>query len=111
MPDEPLVTRREMDLMKVAADVEHAKIWVKIDALDEHGSRGMGILQARVDSLIAAVADLKVALAAHEKDHEVDARDRVTARRWLVGTGLVATSVLGGLLGTILYFVTTIRGH
>src|SRR5258707_841082 len=59
MADDVYVTRRELDMLKAASEVEHARIWTKIEALDSHGSRGMDGLQIRMDSLIKNVAEVR----------------------------------------------------
>ncbi len=97
-------------MLKVASDVEHARIWAKIESLDDHGSRGMGTLTTRMDGLIRDVADLKAEVKTdvgelktemgarfeiHEKVHEQDAQSRRDNRRWRITAtaGAIATCV------------------
>src|SRR5258708_37068399 len=66
------VSRRELDMLKAASDVEHAKIWTKIESLDSHGSRGMDGLQIRMDNLIKNVADLKAEVKSDVSDLQTE---------------------------------------
>src|SRR5258708_26067490 len=107
MTDEP-VTRREVDMLKVASDVEHARIWAKIESLDDHGSRGMGTLTTRMDGLIRDVADLKAEAKTdvgelktemgarfeiHEKVQSQDTQSRRENRRWRITASARASAI------------------
>jgi hypothetical protein len=108
------VTRRELDIMKAAADVEHAEIRTRLDALDQHGSRGVLALQGQVTSLVAAVAELKTEFRVyaehHDQDHRREARDRVTGRRWLIGTGIAGVGTMGGLIALVAQLAARVHG-
>jgi len=103
---EPAVTRREIDLLKAEADIEHARLAQAIASLDEHGSRGVGSLQTRMDSLVASMAELKADMRlrfdGHDREHERDERARVASRRWLVGAVIGGIAAVDGPLVTIL---------
>ncbi len=127
--DEP-VTRREVDMLKVASDVEHARIWAKIESLDDHGSRGMGTLITRMDGMIRDVADLKIEVKTdvgelksemtskfeiHQKEHETQQKTydqqiqtRRDSRRWrltatagAIGTAVTVIALLLAILQTM----------
>ena len=103
---EPFVTRRELDLLKADADLEHAQIREQLRSLDDHGSRGVAALQVRMDAMVTSMADLKADMkaqfAAHDRQHEKDEAKRVTSRRWLVATVIAAVATVDGPLVTLL---------
>lgn len=63
----------------------------RLDALDEHGTRG-------VDSLKQEVVRLRSDLEGHEKLHQRQADDQRTSRRWFVGTTIALVTPLYPLL-------------
>ena len=114
---EPLVTRRELDLLKAASDTEHAKIWQRIDSMDDHGTRGVQGLTIRIDSLIGDVADLKTEVKtdvgklqsdmdarfdAHQKIHDRDAAARLSSYRWRVMATIGAAASMAAVLGLLI---------
>lgn len=105
MPDETYVTRREIDLLKAAADIDRSKLWARLDALDEHGSRGVAALQIRMDNMVTSVAEMKAEVAAqfgeHRREHEKDEAKRTSGRRWLVGSIIAAVAAVDGPLLTL----------
>jgi hypothetical protein len=99
--------------MKTTADADHAKIWARLEAMDDHGTRGVQGLTVRMDNLIGDVADLKsevktdvgalqaevsTRFAAHQKVHDDDAKDRVTGRRYALTTVIAVVAIIVGLL-------------
>lgn len=105
MADEPYVTRRELDILKSAADLDRAKLWARLEALDEHGSRGVAALQIRLDNMVAGMAELKADMAAefgeHRREHEKDEAKRTSSRRWLIGAIIAAVAAVDGPVVTI----------
>ena len=105
MPDETYVTRRELDLLKAAADLDRTKLWAKLEALDEHGSRGVAALQIRMDNMVTSVAEMKAEMAAefgeHRREHEKEEAKRTSARRWLVGSVIAAVAAVDGPVVTL----------
>lgn len=105
MADEAYVTRREIDLLKATADVDRAKMWARIEGLDEHGSRGVQALTIRMDSMVASLAELKADVShqfdAHHREHERDEAKRVSSRRWLIGAIIAAVAAIDGPIVTV----------
>ena len=102
---EQFVTRREIDLLKAAADIDRTKLWAKLESLDEHGSRGVAALQIRMDNMVASVAEMKADMTAefgeHRREHEREEAKRVSSRRWLVGSIIAAVAAVDGPLLTL----------
>ena len=117
---EPLVTRRELDLLKAASDTEHSKLWQRIELMDDHGTRGVQGLTIRIDNLITGLAELKTEVKtdvnklqtdmdarfeAHQKVHDQDAANRISARRWRIGTAIGAAASMAAVLGLLIEVV------
>lgn len=95
--------RRELDqLHQTDRDLRQA-----ISELDNHGSRGVLTLQGQVTDLIKDLAEVRVSMATHERQHEDERKERRTNRKWIVGT--VAAS-LGGF-ATVIGFLLDIAKH
>src|SRR5260370_34041911 len=97
------VSRRELDMLKAASDVEHAKIWTKIESLDSHGSRGMDGLQIRMDNLKSDFADLKVELLKDVGELKIEMNNRfqgIQDHKWKriggCAAGVTPPAALGG---------------
>ena len=92
---EPAATRREID--QIRADLQR---------IDDHGTRGVGALQAQMTSFAAGLAELKAGvaaqLAAHQQIHDQDHRDRVSGRRWLVGTGFAGIVAMAAVISLLI---------
>lgn len=98
MSEEPYVSRREFDTL--ARQVER---------IDEHGSRGVGILQQQITDLIKDVLEIKAdtsrQLREHEQAHERERRERTSSRRWAAGTAVGLLAALAGLYPLIILAV------
>ena len=95
---EPAATQREVDILRE-----------EVHRLDDHGSRGVGAIQAQLTDVVRDITELKAEMStrfeAHQRVHDQDHRDRVQGRRWLIGTaiaGLVAMAAALTLLVDIL---------
>lgn len=74
----------------------------RIDGMDTGGTRGVGVLGVQVAEVIKDVAEVRAELRDHRQQHDEEARARVVARRWQVGT-IIA---LGAVIETpLLYLV------
>ena len=106
MGDEEWVTRRELDLLKAAADAKHAEQDTRLTLLDQGGSRGVIGLTVQMQDLTKEVtrlrADMDHRFDAHDDQHEKDEAKRVTSRRWLVGSIIAAVASVDGPLVTLL---------
>ncbi len=84
-PDSPSLR----DIMRLDGRID--KVENRIDAMDQHGSRGVGALQVQVMELIKDVSALEARLSAELKS--------VRTNRWqLVGAFLAAVLPIYGLL-------------
>jgi hypothetical protein len=81
----------------------------RIDAIDGSGTRGtisaVSVMTAQLAETIKDLAEMKGQLTAHEKHHEIErerqARDRTSARRWLIGTLLTVVTLLVAILAIV----------
>lgn len=90
--------RRELDLLHQAdRDLRQA-----IADLDNHGSRGVLALQSQVTDLIKDMAEIKVAIGAHETQHENEARERRNGRRWMVGAVFTGMSGFAAVIAILI---------
>lgn len=67
----------------------------RVEAMDQHGSRG-------VQALILQVAELVKDVAAHEAQHTLTEHARKADRRWIIGTAITLVVPLYPFLGWIL---------
>lgn len=101
MNDAGPVSREEFNMLReqVAANA------VRLDHIDELGTRGVGIVQSQLMDLKGDVTGLAVRLEKHEAEHTQQARDQRTARRWLVTAGIALLVALEGPMGYIIVHV------
>lgn len=94
MTDDLPATRREMDMLRD-----------ELHRLDDHGSRGVGVMQTQMTDLVKDVTELKSEVnqrfEAHRIEHEKAARERVVGRRWLVGTGIAGLTAMTAMLALL----------
>ncbi len=113
MTDLPYATRRELDLLKAAADAEHAQFRSDLHALDTGGSRGVVGLQVQMTDAAKDLAKLSLSIDilkrdmdtrfdAHVRVHAEEARTRVSSRRWIAGLVVAGVAAVDGPLVTIL---------
>lgn len=99
MPESDLVTRGEFDLLKqIVADNQ-----MRLLSIDEHGTRGVGIVQVQLNEVIKDLADLKLS-------HEQEKQARRTTGKWLVGTIIAFMVMAATVLGTVVQLAST-HGH
>lgn len=88
---EPVASRRELDQLR--EDVRR---------LDEHGTRGIGVVQAQLTDVVKNLAEMKsevnTRFEAHQRVHDRDEQARVSGRRWMIAT---TATMLGGLAGVL----------
>jgi hypothetical protein len=74
--------------------------------LDDHGSRGVGTVQAQLTDVIKDVTELKAEMnnrfTEHQRQHERDEDKRTTARRWSMGFAVAMIGAVGGLYPLVL---------
>lgn len=117
------ITRGEFDLLKGMVERNASRT----DDLDNHGTRGVGVIQSQLTDVIKDLAEVKAETKAeladtksevstlrtemegrfdkHAKQHEDEVKARITARRWLIGigiAGLASLAAVGGLLYDIM---------
>jgi hypothetical protein len=84
------VTRGEFDMLKSQV-TDSAR---RIDAIDQSGTRGVGIVQVQLTDLAKDVAALGARMDTHDREHESEARDRRSSRRWMVATAIAFMAML-----------------
>jgi hypothetical protein len=101
-----VVTRGEFDLLKSMVESNRARL----EGIDQSGTKGVAVVQTQLNEVVRDLVELKAEVDkrfdAHIRQHAQEARDRVTGRRWLIGTSLAALAIVVTLLLNI-----TIRLH
>lgn len=83
--------RRELD-----------KIWSRLETMDVHGTRGVGIVQSQLADLMRDVARLEGKMAEHDHLHVQEARDRAANRRWTVTTAIAFFVLLVSIIAILI---------
>jgi hypothetical protein len=69
------------------------------------GSTGVPVLQTQLYEVVKDMAELRsdmnTRFDSHLKEHQQASRDRVTGRRWLIGTAFAGIGALAGLYAMI----------
>ena len=96
MPDE--VTRGEFDLLKQMVTENQRRV----ESIDASGTKGVAVVQAQLTDLTKDVTRSEIEMNkrfdAHDLVHKQDARDRVSAKRWMVGTIIAFMMLLVAML-------------
>jgi ribosomal protein S15P/S13E len=99
---EPFASQRELDILRD-----------EVHRLDDHGSRGVGTIQAQLTDLVKDVGKLESEVsqkfAEHIQVHKEDQQNRVTGRRWMIGISIAGLGSLGGVFGMLVYLVNHLR--
>ncbi len=109
MADEP-VTRGEFDLLRSMVSSTQNRL----ESIDDHGTRGIASLTAQVAEIIKDVAGLQSDVTnrfdLHSRTHEQDRKDRIAARRWLIGTGLVGVGTMSAVITMLVEVLHRVHG-
>ena len=74
--------------------------------MDRDGTRGVAVLQAQLTDLAKDMAELKgesrTWQQAHESQHQADAAERVSGRRWLVTTAIAGLASMAAAIGLLI---------
>lgn len=57
----------------------------RLDFLDEHGTRGVGVVSSQVTAVSQQLTQLGQAQVDHERQHVKEREDGIRSRRWRVG--------------------------
>ena len=102
-------TGREFDMLRAQVDAQRSRL----NDIDDHGTKGVAGLHVQMTELVKDVlelkADMSVRFTSHDRVHEVDAASRVSARRWLVGTGIAAMLSLATVVGLLFDIITRLH--
>lgn len=74
----------------------------RLDEIDRLGTRGVAILGVQVQELSKDLGGVQHQLELHQREHEQDARDRRTSRRWAIGIGCALFAAIESPLVTLL---------
>lgn len=89
-------TRREVDILRA-----------EMSRMDDHGTRGVSVVQAQLVDVIKDVTELKTEIsgrfAEHGRQHERDDDQRRSDRRWSLGFAVAIAGAVGGLYPVILH--------
>lgn len=101
-PETP-ATQREVDILRE-----------ELHRLDDHGSRGVGAIQAQLTDVVRDIIELKTEMngrfEAHQRVHDQDHRERVQGRRWLIGTGIAGLVAMAAAITLLLDILSHIHG-
>lgn len=88
---EPAASQREVDILRD-----------ELHRLDDHGSRGVGVIQTQLTDLVKDMTEMKSEMnsrfEAHQRVHDQDHNDRISGRRWLIGTGIAGIAAMAALV-------------
>lgn len=91
---EPVASQRELDQLRD-----------ELHRLDDHGSRGVGVIQAQLTDLVKDLTELKVNVDtrfdAHQRVHDQDRRERISGRRWFIGTAIAGLTGFAAVIGLL----------
>jgi|SRR5258708_28927767 len=116
MPDEPYATRREVDmLISKVSDLDR-----RVDNLDRDGTRGVLAMQQQLTDAIKDMTEIKTDLISFKRDnagwfkehtvqHDTDQAERISGRRWLVGTALAGVLALATVIGLLIQVVQNLK--
>jgi len=100
--EEELVSRREFD-----------KLEARVTAMDVNGTRGVIVVQERLIELSKKVARMDEQVEArfglHDKLHETEKQERVTGRRWMIGTAIGVVVALVAMIGLLLNVIAHVH--
>lgn len=89
---EALVTQREFETLRN-----------RVDQMDQHGTRGVGTLQVRIDELVKDFAELKVDQvnwqAGHLALHQQETQSAQQSRRYILTTSIAILALVVTILG------------
>lgn len=85
------VTRGEFTLLKEVVD----RTQIRLDVIDDHGTRGVIAVQAQLLDLVKDVSDLN-------NRFEQDRKERISGRRWLIGMGIAGLGSMAAILTVVL---------
>ncbi len=104
------VTRGEFDMLKEMVSISN----IRMESIDNHGTRGVAVIQEQVTELIKDLTELKVTSESwqtkHGEEHKTDLRNRITGRRWLIGMGVTGIGAMGGLIALVLQLLSRVHG-
>jgi hypothetical protein len=109
MTDDSFATRREFDMLVN-----------RVDSMDRDGTRGVLALQAQLTDAIKDMVEIKSDLIGfktdtagwfkeHGKQHTQDQRERVSGRRWLVGTAFAGLMAMAAVIGLLIQVVQSVH--
>ncbi len=95
------VSRAEFDMLRQMVTATQGRL----ENIDDHGTRGITALTAQVTEIVKDVAALQSELTskfeAHVRLHEQDHRERISGRRWLIGTGFAGIGAMCAVIALL----------
>lgn len=100
---EAAASQREVDILRE-----------ELHRLDDHGTRGVGAIQAQLTDVVRDIIELKTEMngrfEAHQRIHDQDHRDRITGRRWLIGTAIAGLLAMVAIITLLLQILGHVHG-
>ena len=114
MSDE--VTRSEFNML--AGQVSETR--TRLDTIDVMGTRGVGVIQAQLLDVTRDLTELKsdvnvkfveinTIFSGHLRNHESEKRDRVSARRWLMGIGVAGIASMTAVISLLVELLSKVH--
>ena len=102
---QPNVSQREFDVEKFATRREFDQLQQRVESMDSHGTRGVGILQEQITNLVRDITEIKTTVDHKFRDvddrFELQRQERLSGRRWLIGIGIAGVSALAAVLAIL----------
>jgi hypothetical protein len=100
---EAAASQREVDILRG-----------ELQRLDDHGTRGVGAIQSQLVNMVKDLAELKANVDtrfdAHQRVHDQDHADRISGRRWLIGTAIAGIGAMAGMFAMLWDILRHVHG-
>lgn len=106
MTGEEMTTRREFDAEKFATRREFDQLLVRVDSMDQGGTRGVVAIQVQITDMVKDMTELKLDMGhrfeAVDIKFEDQRQERVSSRRWLVSIGVAGIASMTAVIALLL---------
>lgn len=101
MSEEGVISRGEFEMLRQVVASNQARM----ESIDSGGTRGIGVIDAKLTEVVRDLATLQSSVdsrfEAHNVLHETDRKDRISGRRWAIGTSIAIMTALIAMLALI----------
>ncbi len=100
------VTRGEFEMLKSTVDRNMSRL----DSIDDHGTRGVAVLQNQMLDLVKDIGRVETSLLHHEQAHKDEKVVRDRNRKWFISTTIAGVLMLCAILTLLVYILTSLHG-